>query len=313
MNWHQLYSKAANLKIKYWEVKPHIQMGQGNSTFQFVPFVSGFMPHMIDVNLDSRIGLSAFREKVRKMVSRKDLTALEVKKDWQTFTHYFNVQNNGKKNRGKKLILATAGDDNRAIGMMSNYRQVSHLQILDTLKEAGLLTVTDGWFTDHAMTVRVKLLTHSQGFAYLKIVNGFTGLKPLSYQFGVEIGSGEKAFNFSEPLQFAKKRHLSKVASLLEIINDAVAVVRDMHLLDNLEKVSYRTAYNTMINGQKDNLNRYQNLLIKSLNDEFGMGTNATALDLIVHLGAYRATRNYATSVDKLCDPIVYYGLTLEN
>ena len=312
MNFKELYQKADSLKIRYWEVKPRVQLGN-QSTFQFEQFKPGLTNHPIEVNLDPKIGLSAFREKVRKYFTRKELTAIEKGNKWESFKFWFNLQNGRKAKQSKKLILATAGDDNRAIGMMSNYRFVTHQTILDTIAEAHLDHLTDGWFTDHAMTVRIKLMTHTQGFAYLKIVNGFTGLKPLSYHFGVEIGSGEKAFNFSEPIQFAKKRHLKKVDGLLEIINDAVAVVRDMRLLDNLANVPYSTAYNIMINGQEKDLNRYQNLLIKSLNDEFGFGTKATALDLIVHLGNYRSIRNYATSVDKLCDPIVYYGLTLEN
>lgn len=190
-------------------------------------------------------------------------------------------------------IYQAATINNAIVGIMSNYNPVSHEDVLDTIKAAGLDSKIVNWDLNlTGIEIEIEVYHYKSARVTLQINNGHSGHYGLKYSLVMRFGS------YAWVNTLISQKHLSNifigVNELISVYND----IRFMETEESLKNISM-TEVNLIIEGiQKTS--RQQRML------NIVMGTNPkNAFDFIVSMSEYASTVGYASAVNKLLNPIM--------
>lgn len=281
--YEQLLEEAKSLNISYENITFPMYHQEG----KVFKFENGKSLEM------HQLGAGYLSERVRS-TSYSKFTSLYEDED---FSEIQRIVNDAKNLVGKEYVAAMF--DNQIVGIMSNYNPVSHVSLIEAIKNAGFADSISHWVStithlDIYLVARSK--SNSGLLVYLKIRNGHSGHYALSYRLVLSADG----YEFENPAKnFARRRHLSQVGEVVNSLKEAMEQASVVKIDDELKSMKI----DETVDWLRNNINftvRQENVLDGALADK-----PANALELIIILGQYSSTSGYMSAVSGLVDPIL--------
>lgn len=201
------------------------------------------------------------------------------------------------KKRDRTLIAATV--DGTLVGLMTNYTEVKHSEIVAQIEKNGLSGSMTNAILD-LLCLRIWLriedpVEDERHLVSLKIVNGHSGHVAFGYSATFKTG----AFEFDFPMS-DRVRHLTSTGKLLENMATLLESAREMQITETLRNTPANPNVMNLINGEFDKPTQKQQDLLLQMNQNIFDGKLENALEIAVWLGQFTEKRGYKVAASQM-------------
>lgn len=188
-----------------------------------------------------------------------------------------------ERKRSQTLIAATFGGV--LVGLMTNYSEVDHSDLIKALKDVDLHESIEDWALDLlCLRIWITVSIGDRFLASFRITNGHSGHVAFGYAASFRVGE----FEFDIPLT-DRVRHLTNVHSTLANLNELFKAAQELRIADTLRETEAGWLIDKLIDSFSEPTKRQAEVLesVKSIR------TDDNALVLAVWLGEWTEKRGY--------------------
>lgn len=198
--------------------------------------------------------------------------------------------------RKQKRELVAALVDGSLVGLMTNYNEVDHKSLAQSIEDAGLSKHIAKHDLDLlCLRVWLNVDVAEKHLVSFKITNGHSGHVAFGYTTSFKTGE----FEFDIPLK-AKTRHLKTVGETLDNLNTLFEAAKEMKIAEEMRSISANPSVMDFLNKEFSTPSQKQQELLLEFNRSVFDGEIDNMLETVVWLGEWTSKRGYKVAASTM-------------